>query len=110
MWIFYAPTYRWPWSGDWQQTVDTNAATPQSLGQPRTGAPDPDLHGELRAADRLNDVLLSQQPGATEADSSRASENHWKPCACANLRIRALKASCELAPSTTCRRRPGPWR
>ena len=99
MWIFYAPTYRWPWSGDWQQTVDTNAATPRSSANPEL---EHLIQTRIASYGRqigwLNDVLLSQQPGATEADFSRASES-LEAMRRANLRIRALKASCEPAPS-----------
>lgn len=79
MWILYAPTYRFPWSGDWAQQVDTNTVV-DALA--REGSSDPRLEREAigiasygRQLGWITEVLLARDSAAdptTQAEGERS--------------------------------------
>ena len=99
MWIFYAPTYRFPWGGDWQQSVDTNAATPWSSGNPEL---EHLIQTRIASYGRqigwIHDVLLAEQPGADAAEQARAAQAR-AAMRKAGRRIEALKLAIDTEPA-----------
>lgn len=96
MWFFsYAPTYRWPAGGDWTQTVQTDTTASLASGNPsleRLIQEHVASYG--RQLGWLNEVLLAQQPDASEQDRQRGAEALGK-LRNANQVIQVLKAQAE---------------
>ncbi|RZL61510.1 MAG: hypothetical protein EOP81_16550 [Variovorax sp.] len=79
MWISYAPTYRFPWGGDWAQQVDTNTVV-DALA--REGSSDPQLEREAigiasygRQLGWITEVLLAQDTSADRATQVQGDQS-----------------------------------